>query len=163
MFMAGDWVMDNIQDIDSLVQILRRPLPDAALKHLPATQTTLLQKILPTWGHLLDHALTDQYFCPESNSQVAMIAYSTILALPLNQYSVRLLSRLTRHYPIDSFIASTSIQWEDTVRNIIGIPTRVANYLGGNVPDELEHATYYNNISLRIENFIWSENLSKGP
>jgi telomere length regulation protein len=141
------------------------------LKHYPSIQGILLEKILPSWNPLLAErglsAIVDQYFCPDMFSfasdvagQVVVMSYSTILSTPFNEFSIRFLSRLAREYPIDRlhqavFDAGT-ITWEDCVRNIIIVPTKVANFLVGKakIPDDLEHGGYFNHLCLRTENLV---------
>jgi telomere length regulation protein len=148
------------------------------IKIFPFIQRALLQNILPTWNHILSEqgfsAITDQFFCPDPSSsashaagEVALISFSTILSLPLNDHSIRFLSLLAKAYPIDRLHAvvfssssspSQSLAWEDSVRNIIAVPAKVANSLGGkkDIPEELEHGSYFNYVCLRSELLIWS-------
>jgi telomere length regulation protein len=164
------------------------PIPHGALvsaKHIPTLQQAILEHVVPTWRDVLaDEGVTlllDQYFCPDAFSfaspaagEVTSLAYSSILALPLTAYSVHLLARLTREYPIDRLYAAVftktgaqggprrSIAWEDCISSVVAVPAKVANALGGkaDVPDVLEHATYFNNLSLRCEALVYS--LSQG-
>lgn len=143
------------------------------LKHYTSIQRTLLEKILPAWDSVLTEqglsAIVYQYFCPDLFSfasdvagQVVVMSYSTILSTPFNEFSIRFLSRLAKEYPIDRlhqavFDAGT-ITWEDCVRNIIIVPAKVANFLGGkgNIPDDLENGGYFNHLCLHTENLIYT-------
>ncbi|KAF4603911.1 telomere binding protein [Pleurotus pulmonarius] len=166
-------------------------LPEGAFKlgrHIPSIQEAILLKIVPTWEQVLQEndalLLADQYFCPDSfwcatdeAGHVALLAYSTLLSTPLNAYSLRLLTRLTREYPIDRLFQAVfvlkgsksalstheyqkrSIQWEDCVQNIISVPAKAANAALASkiaVPELLEHGAYLNNLCIRCEQLIYS-------
>jgi telomere length regulation protein len=155
-----------------------QPLPSGAVvisRHLPALQRAILQHIGPTWESALAEKdatlLLEQYFCPDTFSfasaaagDVTLLAYSTILSLPLTEYSIRLLVRLSQEYPIDRLhsavfspnherSAKQTVGWEDCVRNIAAVPAKVANALGGKrpVPPQLEHGVYFSNVCKRCE------------
>ena len=149
-------------------------------RHISPLQRALLEHIIPTWEPSLlqegRYELVEQYFCPDIMSfaspaagQVALYAYTTILSMPLNDHSVRLLAKLCKAYPIDvlhavlypgvgasSVIGRHSVSWEDCVRNIVAVPAKVANYTGGrsDTPPALEQGTYFNNVSVRTESLI---------
>ncbi|KDQ33574.1 hypothetical protein PLEOSDRAFT_48191 [Pleurotus ostreatus PC15] len=174
----------------------QNPLPDGAFKlgrHISSIQEAILLKIVPTWEQELREndvlLLADQYFCPDSfwcatdeAGDIALLAYSTLLSTPLTVYSLRLLSRLTREYPIDRLFQAVfarkgsksalspheyqkrSIQWEDCVQNIVSVPAKVANAALANkiaIPELLEHGAYFNNLCIRYEQLICS--LSTAP
>lgn len=160
------------------------PLPDDAVnvpRHIPPLQRALLEHVIPTWQASLEEhnaiLLVEQYFCPDAFSfaspaagDVTLLAYSTILSGPLSGYCVHLLSRLSKEYPVDRLYRalfsdeSTSrklghrqeITWEDCVRDLAAVPAKVANALGGrgDIPPLLEHAAYFDNLSLRCESLI---------
>ncbi|KAK7693186.1 hypothetical protein QCA50_002752 [Cerrena zonata] len=161
------------------------PLPAGSVKvpkHIPPLQRALLEHIIPTWEAPLKekrlYGLVEQYFCPDAFAftssvagELAIHAYSTILSLPLVEYSTYFLVRLSKAYPID--VAWTVIfggssgasgrwelTWEDLVRDISAIPAKVANALGPKsaIPLELEQGTYFNHVSRRCE--ILVKNLS---
>ncbi|KAJ7489899.1 telomere length regulation protein-domain-containing protein, partial [Mycena galericulata] len=145
-------------------------------RHIPALQREILQHIGPTWESALTEKdaapLLEQYFCPDAFSfaspaagDVTLLAYSTILSLPLTEYSIRLLVRLSERYPIDRLHsaifahreqnAKQTLGWEDCVRNIAAVPTKVANALEGkNVPSQLEHGSYFRAVCKRCECII---------
>ncbi|KAK7015025.1 telomere-reg-2 domain-containing protein [Favolaschia claudopus] len=147
-------------------------------RHIPAFQRAILQHIGPTWESALaeeDAApLLEQYFCPDVFSfasvaagDVTVLAYSTILSLPLTDYSIRLLVRLSERYPIDRLYAAVLSQnvqdarrireWEDCVRNIGAVPARVANALQGkSIPPQLEHGAYFNAVCKCSEHMVAS-------
>jgi telomere length regulation protein len=151
-------------------------------RHVPLLQRVLLQHVAETWREdLTDEGaivLLEQYFCPDSflfasraAGEVTLLAYSTILSLPLTAFSIHLLVRLTKEYPIDRLYAAVfptdapatpakkCYSWEDCVRNVVAVPAKVANSLGGKgveIPPLLEHATYFNNLSLRCESLVFS-------
>ncbi|KAG6872815.1 hypothetical protein C0995_006414 [Termitomyces sp. Mi166 len=158
------------------------PLPNRSVniqKHIPALQRALLEHIAPTWELLLAEedasALMDQYFCPDNFSfacsasgDVAVMAYSTITSQRLTKYTIGLLGRLAYEYPVDRlhssiFTANQSdgavrmLAWEDCVRSIMSIPGKVANAIAGagEVPTQLEHGTYYDNVSMRTESLVF--------
>ncbi|GBE82448.1 telomeric DNA binding protein [Sparassis crispa] len=166
------------------VQYNVSPLPKESFsipRHIPLLQRALLEHVIPTWEPELVRedasGIVEQYFCPDAFSfaspaagQVAVLAYSTILSSPITEYSVRTLVRLCKSYPIDVlhsvvFSDRTShvsgkqtITWEDCVRNAAAIPGKVANAMGGtgNIPPELEHGTYFNDLSVRFERLVYS-------
>jgi telomere length regulation protein len=147
-------------------------------RHIPTLQRAVLQHIGPTWESALAEQdsvpLLEQYFCPDTFSfastaagDVTVLAYSTILSLPLSDYSIRLLVRLSERYPIDRLHAAVFSQhtqnakrtlgWEDCVRNIAAVPARVANSLQGKgVPPQLEHGSYFSAVCKRCEFIISS-------
>ncbi|KAH0584293.1 DNA replication checkpoint protein tel2 [Termitomyces sp. J132] len=149
-------------------------------KHIPAFQRALLEHIAPTWDSLLAEEdaspLMDQYFCPDNFSftysasgDVAVMAYSTITSQPLTKYAIYLLARLASEYPVDrlhSAIYTTNqsngavsmLAWEDCIRSVLSVPGKVSNAIAetGEVPTQLEHGTYYNNISVRTESLVFS-------
>ncbi|KAJ7090068.1 telomere length regulation protein-domain-containing protein [Mycena crocata] len=158
-----------------------QPLPSEAVntsRHIPALQRAILQHIGPTWDSaLVDEAATpllEQYFCPDTFSfaspaagDVTLFAYSTILSLPLTNYSIRILVKLSERYPIDRLhsavfshrehTAKLALGWEDCVRNVAAVPARVANALEGKgIPPQLEHGSYFNAVCKRCECAIWS-------
>lgn len=161
------------------------PLPRDVVylpKHTPLLQRALLEHVLPAWGPMLDeenaYELAQQYFSPDiflmsapAAKDVALHAYATILALPVTDHSIRLLTALIKTYPIDVLWSATagkrsrefhdkkSITWEDCVRNVAAVPGKVANALIGKsatIPPELEQGIYFDNISKRCEILISS-------
>ena len=120
------------------------------------------------------YELVEQYFCPDAMSfaspvagQIALYAYSTLLSVRLQDYSVRLLAKLCKAYPIDVlhsvlFLAGGTfgrhtITWEDYVRDVVAIPAKVANHTGNrrDLPSSLELGPYYANVSVRTETLIF--------
>ncbi|EIW85236.1 hypothetical protein CONPUDRAFT_98109 [Coniophora puteana RWD-64-598 SS2] len=153
----------------------------AVVKHLPALQRAILQVVFPTWDQvLLDEnavLLAMQYFCPDAfffaldtAGAVALHAFSTILSCPIDKFSVRILSRLAKEYPIDRLHAAVfakpgascgpsrySIDWDDCLKNYFAIPSKVANALEGHgLPQELEFTTYMIQACVRTEVLIYS-------
>ncbi|KAH9001642.1 hypothetical protein EDB92DRAFT_1827974 [Lactarius akahatsu] len=159
------------------------PLPVAVniSRHVPPIQRALLEHVIPTWEIVLSQekltSLVEQWFIPDAFSyakpaagEVAVHAYAAILSLPLTSYSMNLLARLTKAYPLDRLHSrvfslrdahpspSQSIfEWEDVVKSILSVPARVANALEGKgeCPKELEQGPYYSQISLRSEALFW--------
>lgn len=151
------------------------PIPADALhatRHLPPLQRAILEHVIPHWHPILSEQkmtpLIDQYFVPDafsySNSsagQVVLHAYSTLLSLPFTPYSLDVLARLSKAYPIDrlhSAIFTTKspqseMAWEDVVKNVVSVPPKVANGLAGKntTPPELEQGSYYANVCSRTE------------
>jgi telomere length regulation protein len=157
------------------------PLEDGSFnisRHIPPIQRAILEHVVPTWETLLSEegetALLEQYFCPDTFSftseaagEVTLLAYSSILSLPLTEYSIRLLARLSKEYPIDRLHVALfsqksgpgqTISWEDCIRNIVSIPAKVANALGvsGDITPTLAHGEYFNNVSVRCEALMYS-------
>lgn len=155
-------------------------------KHIPQLQRVLLQNIVPTWGMLLAEnnatLLIDQYFCPDSFSnalpaagEIAILAYSTLVSSQMTEYALRSLERLSVEYPVDRLHTAAfahidkgvrDVGWEDCVRDLCMVPTKVANSLGTtrDVPLGLENEVYFNNLSVRCEQLIFtlSAKSSKG-
>ena len=131
-------------------------------KHLPVIQRALLQNILPSWESALHEGealgIADQFLCPiPSDSQnavrTALEAYTTILSTPFNTFSVRYISQLTTSYSIQTLFDCVfdsnpsdiaAIRWEDCVRAVISVPTKVANFCGREhpIPDSLRYDAY---------------------
>jgi telomere length regulation protein len=154
-------------------------------RHIPLLQRALLEHVIPTWESTLVEEkktlLLTQYFCPQPSftspaaGSIALLAYSSILSLPLTKYSISLLARLSTEYSIDKLHAvvfsswnmdslqKQSVTWEDCLRNVAAVPAKVANAAGRDtpIPSELERGEYFNNVSLRCEYLIFT--LSTAP
>ena len=162
----------------------RAPLHSAAFniqRHLPPLQRALLEHVIPTWEPDLSRdklmPLVEQWFIPDSFSyarpaagEVTVHAYRSILSLSFTPYSMDLLARLTKAYPVDRLHTSvfahlnkdsssqqTILAWEDVVKSILSVPARVANSLEGkdDPPKDLEQGTYFANLSVRCEALLW--------
>lgn len=157
-------------------------------KHISQLQRILLQNIVPTWDTLLAEnnatLLLDQYFCPDSFSnalpaagEIAILAYSTLVSSQMTEYALRSLERLSVEYPVDRLHTAIfahidtdkvvrDVEWEDCVRDLCMVPAKVANSLGAtrDIPLRLENGVYFNNLSVRCEQLIFtlSAKLSKG-
>ena len=149
-------------------------------KHIPQLQRVLLQNIVPTWDTLLAEnnvtLLLDQYFCPDSFSnalsaagEIAILAYSTLVSSQMTEYPLRLLERLSVEYPVDRLHTAAfahidldkvvrDVEWEDCVRDLCMVPAKVANSLGAtrDIPLGLENGVYFNNLSVRCEQLIFT-------
>ncbi|KAK0197314.1 telomere length regulation protein-domain-containing protein [Armillaria mellea] len=156
------------------------PLPNditQVLRYVPTVQQAILQYIFPTWGTALAKinatSVLEQYFCPDSFSyalpssgDVVLSAYSTILSVPLSAYSIRLLERLTKEYPVDRLhraifsgdnTSKKEMLWEDCIRNLAAVPAKVANFAGTDpIPSSLEQGDYFTSLSVRCEALIFS-------
>lgn len=152
-----------------------------ASRHLSPIQMALLEHVIPVWKPDLSRGklmpLVEQWFIPDTfsyashaASQVTVDAYSSILSLPFTPYSMDLLARLTKAYPLDRLHTSVFshlnndssarqniLAWEDVVKSILSVPARVANALEGKgeLPQELEQGPYFTNLSLRCEALLW--------
>ncbi|KAF9653888.1 hypothetical protein BDM02DRAFT_3086639 [Thelephora ganbajun] len=144
-------------------------------KHLPVIQRALLQNILPSWDNALyeENALelADQFLCPtlptpQNATRTALEAYGTILSAPFNDFSIRYLSQLARSYTIQTLFYCVfdsdppniaALRWEDCVRAVISVPTKVANFCGHEqpVPDNLQYDTYIAGLCSHTEDTIW--------
>ncbi|KAJ8517540.1 hypothetical protein ONZ45_g5285 [Pleurotus djamor] len=164
-------------------------LPKASIrsKHIPLIQEAILLHIIPAWEPILREndsiSLVEQYFCPDAfwfstpeAGNVALHAYSTILSLSITSFSLHLLAKLTRGYPIDRLYQAVfdrndalrsglhmnqkaTLEWEDCVQNVVSVPAKVSNAafqadLG--IPQLLEHGVYLNNLCVRSEELIYT-------
>lgn len=155
-------------------------------KHVPLIQAALLLNITPSWQLVLKEKKLDsllyQYFCPDSffsatqaARDVAINAYGSLLSSPLHAFSLDVLSRLNRHYPIDRlhsviFSKTSSIPshrkmttWEDLVRSVVSVPTKVANYFGANrnLHNDLTAEVYNTHLCHRYESL--TANVTQPP
>ena len=159
-------------------------VPVKVSRYFPQIQRALLEHVIPTWEAVLSQAqltsLVEQCFIPDSFSyskpaagEVAVHAYASILSLPLTSYSINLLARLTKAYPLDRLhscafphgdagdahlsSAQSIVGWEDVVKNLLSVPARVANALEGKrgCPKELELDIYSSHLSVRTEVLFW--------
>lgn len=152
-------------------------------KVFPVLQHILLEKILPVWGNVFEEEgctpLVQQYFCPDAcvnatlaAGDVALCAYPSILSHPLNQYSVDLLLKLAREYPIDRLygaittipdMARRSVAWDECLRDVFAIPSKVANALSGrDIPSQLGMPDYIDDLCLRCDALLHSLSTSFG-
>ncbi|KAI9456255.1 telomere length regulation protein-domain-containing protein [Lactarius psammicola] len=144
-------------------------------RHVPPIQRALLEHVIPTWELILSQekltSLVEQWFIPDAFSyakpaagEVAVHAYASILSLPFTPYSMNLLARLTKAYPLDRLhsrifslgdarppSSQSMFEWEDVVKSILSIPARGK----GDCPKELEQGPYFSHISLRSEALFW--------
>jgi telomere length regulation protein len=146
-------------------------------KHVPLIQRTLLEHVAPSWELPLrqsnNYLLLEQFFCPVNvpshapATEVALLAYSTILSSHFTEFSVRLLQRLSVEFPMDMLyeaifnggsVVEKELIWENYVRNLLGVPSRVANAFGaglkGEIPRVLEQAFYINSLCIQCERLI---------
>lgn len=144
-------------------------------KHLPVIQRALIQTVLPTWDNALheENALdiVNQFLCPtpptsQNAARTALEAYAAILSTPFNTFSVRYLSQLATLYPIkllfpcvfdSDTLDFAAIRWEDCVREVISVPTKVANFCGRehSVPGNLRHDIYIASLCSHTEEVVW--------
>ena len=191
-----DSLQSPIPDLETLLDSLARPLASIGLlqtrfqkhvseklpkgsfsfqKHLPVIQRALLQNILPSWDSTLREEkvleIAEQFLCPTpSHSQAAirtaLEAYTTILSIPFNTFSIRYLSQLTTSYRIPllfDYVLDSSpqdvaaVRWEDCVRALVSLPTKVANFCGHehSVPRNLQYDTYVANLCSHTEEIVW--------
>ncbi|KAL1756525.1 telomere length regulation protein-domain-containing protein [Schizophyllum commune] len=153
------------------------PLPSgnfSIARHVPQIQTALIQHIVPTWDTVLEEMqampLVTQYFCPDSfyystpaAGEMVIHALSTIISLPLTDFSIRMLARIAVEYPIDrihaaifqskSYSSKESLAWEDYIRELCTVPGKVANFLAGKraPPPALEYEPYFSHVCTRFE------------
>ncbi|KAH8111965.1 telomere length regulation protein-domain-containing protein [Phellopilus nigrolimitatus] len=149
-------------------------------KHMTPIQTALLDSIVPTWGSALREQqlgqIFHQYICPDSffsatqaAGEVALCAYTALLSFPLQPFSIEMLALLSCQYPIDRlhnviFAKTSSVQphrrtsaWEDLVRIIVSVPSRIANKSGTNdIPQKLHQREFYNFLCSRVEILVSS-------
>ncbi|KAL5536155.1 TEL2 [Sanghuangporus sanghuang] len=152
-------------------------------KHIPPIQNAILESIAPTWEKTLQeqgyNSILYQYFSPDTFSSsfrasgdVALLAYTYVLSLPLTQFSVEVLQRLARQYPIDrlhSVVYSRgssvpphkkSLTWEEVVQCVVSLPVKVANKSDVlEIPPGLEPREYYSSLCTRFEILVASFDL----
>lgn len=157
-----------------------RPGSQKILKNIPILQSALLDTVVPAWYSSFKEQSLEPllfvYFCPDvffsaSNvaGRIAVLAYSSILNSPLSDFSIDVLCRLGRFYPIDQLHAVVFAQssalpahgrantWVDLVRNILSVPTKVANARGlEDVPEDLSPHTFQSRLCLRVEQLVLS-------
>lgn len=150
-------------------------------RHLPPLQRALLEHVIPAWELDLSREklmpLVEQWFIPDAFSyaspaagEVTVHAYRSILSLSFTPYSMDLLARLTKAYPVDRLHTSVFsnlnkdsssrqaiLAWEDVVKSILSVPARVANHLEGKgePPMDLEQGPYFANLCVRCEALLW--------
>lgn len=144
-------------------------------KHLPVVQRALLQNIFPSWDSALREEdaleIADQFLCPtpstlQNATRTALEAYATILSVPFNTFSIQYLSQLIRSYHVQPLFDCVfdsnppniaAIRWEDCVRMVISVPTKVANFCGQEypVPENLQYDTYIDDLCSHTEGMIW--------
>ncbi len=152
-----------------------------AQRHIPPLQRALLEHVIPTWDPELSREnlmpLVEQWFIPDAFSfagpaagEVTVYAYKSILSLSFTPYTMDLLARLTKAYPLDRLHTSVFSHpnkdsppgqairaWEDVVKSILSVPARVANFLEGKgePPKDLEQGPYFANLCVRCEALLW--------
>jgi telomere length regulation protein len=163
------------------------PLPDGSIsvwKHVPLLQQALIQHILPAWSEELSRRglqeLVDLYFCPKYSpsssvaGEVALHAYATLLSLPIDQYSIHILTLLCKEWTIgtvhEAVICTQELDvvkqegvWEDCIRNMCALPAKIANSLATRalkIPVELENDAYFGRMCVGLENRLYA--LSSG-
>ncbi|KAK7043631.1 telomere binding protein [Paramarasmius palmivorus] len=164
-----------ISSLDSLLSLLTAPLAALHLlpaqyacyninpvehidqKHVTQIQKALIEHILPTWDqeeHVLE--LVDLYFL---SPPTASHAYATLLSIPFTSYSIRFLARLADQYPLDrlSQHRTKEWEWEECIRNLLAVPTKVANWCFAqkvDIPSQLEFGPYFGQVCLSCERLI---------
>ncbi|KDQ59511.1 hypothetical protein JAAARDRAFT_205548 [Jaapia argillacea MUCL 33604] len=165
------------------------PLPKHAFnlhKHLPPLQRALLEHVLPTWEAELKEQgylpLVEQYFCPDTilsgkveAGEVAVCAYESLLSskFGLGGFGIGILERLIKVYPVDRLFVvfrgqkgrvrgRGAISWEDCVKSLCAVPSKVANALGGKgIPDALVQGRYFDDLCVRVEVLVHELSLSR--
>lgn len=148
-------------------------------RDIPRIQELLITNICPVWEADLTkegrHDLLYQYFCPDAffaasqnAGEMALHAYSTINQNILSELSIDVLKRLIRLYPVDRMYAvvfqgSGNVHvrkqgvWEDFLKSVFSIPTKVANYYQETPPSpELSSYNFFTSLFLRVELLIAS-------
>ncbi|EJD48220.1 hypothetical protein AURDEDRAFT_144155 [Auricularia subglabra TFB-10046 SS5] len=130
-------------------------------------------RIAPVWGHSLAEigydTLLDQYFCPVSvpsrsyGECIAILSYSTLLSNLQDSWSLDLLGRLCTtfsladlhwaawHGPFWTSPAKRALAWEDVVRIVPSVPSKVANARREmDVPSSLETTAYMTRLCTEL-------------
>lgn len=140
-------------------------------RHGPSVQSALIQHVVPTWDTTVEEKqampLVTQYFCPDAFSygttaaaEIVHNALSTILSLPLTDFSIKMLARIAIEYPLDrmhtaifankSFTSKEQCAWEDYIRDLCAVPGKVANRTRM-PPPALEYEPYISHLCTRYE------------
>ena len=144
--------------VETLIPLLGK---QNAVRLIPQFQLAILEQVLPNWEQTLEEndlvPLVQQWFCPGNSSSeyatdVARLALSSILGVPLRQSTVAILERLLYHYPLSSIYCHffpvtgassiVALDWDEYLKDIFSLPARVANAsgLGGiHIPEQLEN------------------------
>ncbi|TFK55205.1 hypothetical protein OE88DRAFT_1732466 [Heliocybe sulcata] len=170
-------------------------LPSDALqpaKHIPSLQRVLLEHVIPRWWDALNDEgnlhLLERYFYPFSDvraresvlREVVCSAYSTLLSVPLNAYSLRLVVELVKRCPVERVHhiilddaegggrQKKSVLWEDYIKSMVALPGKVANALltgkakakavnelgAEEIPPELEYGSYFADVCAGCEDLV---------
>lgn len=157
------------------------PLPAGTVtiaKHIPSLQQALAERILPVWEDELISIgllhLVDLYFCPAYSKtalnvgEIAIHAYSTLLSVPINKSTLRLIDRIASTYTLEKLHAviffgfhMDSVRresaWEDCVRNLVALPTKVANAIATadvSILPSLEQGSFFERICRDFETLV---------
>lgn len=149
------------------------------LKHIPSLQRAILQHVLPAWAEELAERkllrMVDLYICPDTSTsdslipgEIALQAYSTLLSLPIDKHSIRLLTHLSNRFNVDVLHDTVYSQqqidsvkkeamWEDCIRDLVAVPAKVANgAVAGQLeaPIELGQGPYFDRLSVSFDELI---------
>lgn len=136
----------------------RNSLSPAQTRWIPTIQSVILQQIVPSWEVPLSNegytSILEHYFCPTPKGssfsfELALNAYSSLLGFPISRFSIRVLTSLARLYPIDELhdylfgrgaqkSKLRTIDWEELVRAVVAVPSKVANATPDHTPPELQ-------------------------
>ncbi|TRM61806.1 telomere length regulation protein-domain-containing protein [Schizophyllum amplum] len=165
-----------ISDAETLLALLAAPLDSIGLlppplrqhntnplasgtfsipRHGPSVQSALIQHVVPTW----DTTVEEKQAMPLV-TQNRPNALSTILSLPLTDFSIKMLARIAIEYPLDrmhtaifankSFTSKEQCAWEDYIRDLCAVPGKVANRTRM-PPPALEYEPYISHLCTRYE------------
>jgi hypothetical protein len=116
-------------------------------RYIPQIQHAILVHVAVTWHDLLKESGQDgtlqAYFIPPEHTLpfqglIAVLAYSSLTALPFNSFASSLLSSLVKTFGIDVCYnilraaidlhpSKRTLLWEDYVRTVLSLPIRMAN------------------------------------
>ncbi|KAH7106082.1 telomere length regulation protein-domain-containing protein [Auriculariales sp. MPI-PUGE-AT-0066] len=150
---------------------------------IPELQSAILTNVASIWGSALKDEgydyLLEQFFCPVSvpsrgyGECVAVLAYSSLLSNKLDIWSLSVLEKLCQIYSLSDLHWAVfagplwkandrrALAWEDVVRIVPTVPTRLANSLPrGDCPPSLEHASYMKRLCLEFDELVASSSTS---
>ncbi|CUA73441.1 Cingulin [Canis lupus familiaris] [Rhizoctonia solani] len=132
-------------------------------RQLGTLQATILGYIFPAWE---DQAkLVWHYFCPPNGGESLIIGALNILTVPpLSPSAVKILDKFVATYTLDQIWVllhqqtgpNNEVKWDETLKNWVGIPTKVANARAGEVEGVLNFEDFMLRTCKATERIVYS-------